>query len=307
MSTVEHWNAQLGLHRGFLHDRVRNAAFHAAITQTVKPGMRVLDLGSGSGIWACVAAKAGASYVAAVEFSDLALEARRTVTRNGLANIVAVIHDDVRNIRMNDFDVVIHELVGGLVWEEDMIALTAHAQTLLAPGGVLLPGTVHLSLCPWFVPGDRPRRADWSPVCSIDVAHMYESELAQWRAQRRATCVHGLPLDGQRAAPTRVYTAHLGIEREPLPPELRFEFVATRDGVASGLAGFMDIELAPGCAIRTSPWDPPTNWGQLYVPAEEPLVLEAGTRYEARMRPALSKSGWNIDWHSLVPTRHFFH
>jgi SAM-dependent methyltransferase len=302
MSGLAEWTSRFDLHRMYLRDGVRNAAYAAAIAHHVRPGSRVLDLGTGTGIWACVAAKAGAAKVVAVEFSDLADLARETVARNGLADVVDVVRADIRDIALaRDFDVVIHELIGGLIWEEDMVELTAiAADRCLRPGGVLVPGEVRVWMCPWQLPGDRPRRADWPRACGLDFGHLADDELARWR--RRATCVHGAP-GTMLAPPQLVHTTRLGIDRAP-PRELGFEAVAERDAVATGVLAFVEIDLGVS-AIRTGPLDAPTNWGQLYIPAAEPMRLDAGARYAIRVTPSPAPDGWDLDWHAVYPVRHF--
>jgi SAM-dependent methyltransferase len=298
MRPSETWDSQLGLHRDFLNDSVRNEAFEAAIARVVKPESRVLDLGSGSGIWACVAARAGAKRVVAIEYSDLALEAHKTVARNQLDHVVEVIRADIRDVQLaREFDVIIHELVGGLVWEEDMVELTHVArERFLVDGGVLLPGIVRVYMCPWQFAGDRPKRSDWGTVCGIDVSHMYESELAQWRANRRATCLHGIDGRGMLARPQLVHTSRLGIDREPYPTELRFDFIGERAAVATGVLGYMEIELDADHIIHTGPQDPPTSWGHIYVPAEQPLEIVAGARYEVRVAVHHAPNQWDVRW-----------
>jgi protein arginine N-methyltransferase 1 len=306
MSHIDDWIEQLPLHRMYLRDDVRNRAFATAIARHVTPGSRVLDLGSGTGIWACVAAKAGAGKVVAVEFSDLAEHARRTAERNGVADVVEVIRADIRELALErEFDVVIHELIGGLVWEEDMIELTALArERWLRPGGVLFPGEVTVWMSPWRIANDRPRRAEWTNTCGLDFTHMYEADLAQWRATRRPTSLHGLTGDGQLAAPVLVETVRLGLGGDPVPRELVFEVTAERDAIATGVLAFMTIDIG-GEVIRTGPEDPPTNWGQLYIPADEPFKLEAGGRYELRVVPNLVPSGWEVGCRAIVAVRHF--
>jgi ribosomal protein L11 methyltransferase len=62
-----------------------------AVEEQVEPGMRVLDLGAGSGILAIAAARLHASYVEAVEIESVAADVcRDNVERNGVAAIVTV-------------------------------------------------------------------------------------------------------------------------------------------------------------------------------------------------------------------------
>jgi len=63
----------------------------AALEELVVPGVRVLDLGTGSGILSIAAAKRGAASVRAVDIDPIAVaSARENVSANGVAGIVHV-------------------------------------------------------------------------------------------------------------------------------------------------------------------------------------------------------------------------
>ena len=69
-----------------LEDHKRTGAYYAAVMQNRAQfvGKTVLDVGTGSGILALFAAKAGARKVYAVEATDMAKHARRLVESNGV-------------------------------------------------------------------------------------------------------------------------------------------------------------------------------------------------------------------------------
>ena len=64
-------------HARMLHDDRRTGDYLAALVATIRPGDVVLDIGTGSGILAVAAARAGARHVYAVEASDIADVAER--------------------------------------------------------------------------------------------------------------------------------------------------------------------------------------------------------------------------------------
>jgi protein arginine N-methyltransferase 1 len=299
MAGVREWQGRIDLHKAYLRDRARNTAYRRAIERavTARTASRVLDIGSGTGIWACVAARAGAKRVVAVEWSEFAEVARETVKRNGLSGRVEVIRGDVTQYEPRErFDLVIHELVGGLLWEEDMLRILRDAkERLLEGGGTILPGRVELRALPYALPGDAYDGALWGDTIEgFDFGHLEPLDRAQWARARTARCVHGV-YDERRAvaSPASVYRAKLG-EDVALPPGLAWQFTATRDATVTGVLCFFDIELDAETRLSTAPWDPATNWGQLYVPAAEPLRVAEGATHEASLVPAMTRNGFRL-------------
>src|SRR5882762_7077378 len=73
-------------HRTLLADRVRNAAFHAALKHVIVPGeTTVADIGAGTGFLGFLAAKLGAKRVDLYEAAEIAEGARKQLRENCLA------------------------------------------------------------------------------------------------------------------------------------------------------------------------------------------------------------------------------
>src|ERR1044072_2390032 len=95
--------AQLGLNRAncqiiprwhfeMLNDEQRNAAFQRALTNLITPESVVLDIGSGTGLLAMMAAKAGAKEIITCEMvPQLAELTRDTVELNGLSDRIVTL------------------------------------------------------------------------------------------------------------------------------------------------------------------------------------------------------------------------
>ena len=79
--------AGLSEHEEMLSDTVRVDAYHRGIHGNVQPGDVVVDLGTGTGLLAMMASRAGAARVYAVEHSDFIDVARDIAQHNGFDNI----------------------------------------------------------------------------------------------------------------------------------------------------------------------------------------------------------------------------
>ena len=110
-------------HRTLLADRVRNAAFHAALARVVVKGKTtVADIGAGTGFLGFLAAKLGAKRVDLYEAAEVAEIARKLLRHNQLINCrIAQVHStDV--IDPDRVDLVVSETLGNYPFEENIIA-----------------------------------------------------------------------------------------------------------------------------------------------------------------------------------------
>lgn len=105
-----------------LKDRGRTDALIACMARIVEPGDVVVDIGSGSGILALAAARAGAQRVMAVEIDALMAGAlRRTIAANGLENRIEVIQGDARELSGVRADVVAAEIIDTGLLDEPFV------------------------------------------------------------------------------------------------------------------------------------------------------------------------------------------
>ncbi|MGJ9416426.1 methyltransferase domain-containing protein [Massilia sp. CMS3.1] len=128
-------------HHNMLMDQNRMNAFQAAIAHAVRPGMKVLELGGGTGVLSYFAAQQ-ADKVYCVEFNpDLVIEARRFLAMNPNGQKVEVIHADAfEYLPPEPVDVVICEMIHVAMLREKQVAvIEAFKERYLARFGGPLP------------------------------------------------------------------------------------------------------------------------------------------------------------------------
>lgn len=109
----------------------------AALARSVRPGDRVLDFGTGSGVLACAAARLGAAAVLALDIDpQAAAAARRNVALNGLDG-VTVAQADAPPTGGAPYDVVVANISAGVIVQVLPALLAA-----VRPGGRCLLGGI---------------------------------------------------------------------------------------------------------------------------------------------------------------------
>ncbi len=106
----------------------------SAIEQVLEPGTSVLDLGTGTGILAMVAARLGAGRVLAVDHDENAVvAARRNIRANHLAREIEVRHGSLKDIS-GRYDLVVANILAPVIIEMAHNGLA----TRVEPGGTLI-------------------------------------------------------------------------------------------------------------------------------------------------------------------------
>ncbi len=147
-------------HARMLHDDRRTGDYLAAIAAAVRPGDVVLDIGTGSGVLAVAAARAGARRVYAVEASDIAEVSARVLSANGVEDRVTLIPGWSRQIELPErADLLVSEVIGNEPLEEEILETTLDARRrLLKPDARLIPHTLTLLARPLLLPEDEARQ-----------------------------------------------------------------------------------------------------------------------------------------------------
>jgi len=128
-------------HHNMLMDQNRMHSFKSAIHYAVKPGMKVLELGGGTGVLSFFAAQA-ASKVYCVEYNpDMVREARKFLALNPNGHKVEVVHADAfEYLPPEPVDVVICEMIHvAMLREKQVEVIESFKRRYLAKFGGPLP------------------------------------------------------------------------------------------------------------------------------------------------------------------------
>ena len=137
-------------HRQMLADEPRNEVYDAMLRRHA-PGRRILDIGTGTGLLAMMAVRAGAEHVYACEINENKADlARDIIAKNGMSDKITLLRANSMDLDKDKdlgggVDAVLSELYTANVIGESLIQTHVHAQEeLTVPGAIFLPPKVSI-------------------------------------------------------------------------------------------------------------------------------------------------------------------
>jgi tetratricopeptide (TPR) repeat protein len=252
-----------GWHYAMLNDRARNDAFERAIARAA-PGRRLaLDIGTGSGLLAMMAARAGAERVVACEaIKPLAQVAARIVARNGYADRITVIAKRSTELVVGQdlpqpADLLISEILdAGLLGEGVMRTFRHATATLTTPDATIIPAgaTVRgvLIECPML------RRIN--PISEISGFDLSEFDVFRNPVAHQSFDISREP---HRAMSDFFELASFDFRRLPAEEATRsVELQAAADGTVHAIAFWFDLHLDDAVTLSTAPGSDSRHWRQ---------------------------------------------
>lgn len=266
--TVPTWHFVL------VRDEIRNQAYEDAIRRAVTPGCTVLEIGTGTGILAMMAARAGARVVTCESDPAMAAVARDVIAANGLADRIQVVNRhsselDVLAELGGRADLLVSEIVSNDLLSEGVLPAHADAVTrLLKPGAAVIParGRVRVAL------GYDRRWSDTriEEVSGFDLSHLNrvarpnrEIRIGSPRLSLRSEAADLFDFDFASSGPVRD-----GRERLEL---------ASAGGIVNGIAQWIALDLDSSATYENDPDNGvPSCWAALFWPFAEPIDTRAG-------------------------------
>jgi SAM-dependent methyltransferase len=284
------------LHYGsMIGDRARTEAYAEALRRTVRPGSAVLDIGTGAGILALLACRAGARKVYAIEPSPVVHLAEQLAAANECADRIVCIRNISTRIALPEpVDVVVSEVHGLLPPFGASLVSLIDAHRFLAPGGTMIPRQEAISAA---VVEDasayRPYVDNWNgDPYGVDLAigrTMVLNSVSKMRVE----------MSDLLTPPVRICVFdYLTLEDPDVAAE--FTSIATRSGTAHGIVAWFDSVLADGVTLSNAPGQPPLIFGQMFFPWQSPVAIDAGDRVDVTLHAKFIESDYVWAWNSRV-------
>jgi type II protein arginine methyltransferase len=271
-------------HFAMLNDTERNTALVEALERILPVGATVLDIGSGSGLIAMAAIRAGARRVITCEMNPLLAEiARQNIEAHGMSDAITVISKPSYLLRVGrdlpaPVDVLVSEIVDCALIGEGLLPSIRHARAhLLAPGGLMLPSAarlygqlLHSEAVLALNRVDKASEFDVSLMNAVATSGHFPVRLNTWPHRMMSRQVRLVDFD---------------LSRAPLDPGARWvTFEATADGEAHGLVAWFELDLGGGITLSNAPQNTASHWMQAMALFDTPVPVRAGENVSIHLR-----------------------
>jgi precorrin-6B methylase 2 len=281
-------------HIEMLDDVVRTRGFIRAVESAVRPGDVVVEVGTGTGVLAMAAARAGAERVYAIEAGAIADLAEENVAANGFADVIRVLRGWSTTLELPQrADVLITETIGSDPLDERIVEIVLDARRrLLRPGARIVPtrlavfGTA-VEVPEAFVAGfvhTVGRTKTWQGAYGFDLSPLVPAE--------RRLQGYRVPMSLTRqwprlSAPARLFEVDLRtVTSNTVVAEARAS--ADEPGRLDGALLHFVAEVAPGLTLSTDPQaaDVANSWSNVLslcpaMPIQRGRTLRFSYRWNA--------------------------
>lgn len=265
-------------HVPMMNDAHRNDAYQAALARAIHPETRVLEIGTGGGLLALMAARCGARSVTTCEtVTVLAETARKIVAANGYADRVTVVakHSTALEIGADmaeKADLVISEILSNeFLYEGVVPSLTDAQRRLLKPGGRIIPaaGSIKVALLGGAAAAPYLRVDD---ICGFDMRQF--NALVSRKKIIPAKYFDGELLSDDACAFTFDFTSLDKISTET--NTLRIPVQSA--GLCYGIIQWFHLQMDDEVEFENHPTveKPATSWTYPVYLFDEPIDVESG-------------------------------
>ncbi|MDH3282141.1 MAG: 50S ribosomal protein L11 methyltransferase [Gammaproteobacteria bacterium] len=276
-------------HISMLNDRTRTRTYIEAIRDTVTPGQVVVDLGTGTGVLALSAAKAGARHVYAIEQSRMSNCAANMFERNGCSDRITLLRGRSTDVNLPEpADLLISEIIGTSPFAEGILTYAEDAhRRLLKPGAESIPCRLRiyaqaLTVDPPLLAQHRfsaEQTANWADWYGLDFTALLEAVSERpYEFVANASAV-------RRSQPMTEPVCVTALQFPALETSLVADSVdcmAITDGTITGAVIYFEAWLTEQHRLTNAPTeiDDDSSWQCPVFLLEKPFSVHAGARLQ---------------------------
>ncbi|MFH1441170.1 MAG: 50S ribosomal protein L11 methyltransferase [Candidatus Omnitrophota bacterium] len=280
-----------------LKDKIRMTYYQNAISEVVKKGSVVLDIGTGSGILAYFAFQAGAKKIYAIEHGEIIEDAKKLAQLNRLNKKIIFLNGMSDKIELPEkVDVVISEILGNFGIEENVHKFTIDARKrFLKPGGMLMPCWLDLYLVP------VESKTIWEENIEIWNNNFFGFNLFPIRnyaiSQRYLTDCPGK--DRFLSKPALISHSNF-YEIDTMPSIFEAKFIINKTGGFQGWLGYFKAGLSKNIILSTDPKESVTHWKQVFFPIANTVRVKSGDEVYVKIKAIPRKNNIFWEWKTRI-------
>lgn len=296
--------SQMVHHDTMLADHVRVDTYARAIARHVNPGDVVLDLGTGTGVLAFLAAKHNPRVVHAIDHSPVIFRAQAVAQANGIERVQFHHVHSSNFVAPEPVDVIVHEQMGAALFDERMVEnLLDLRGRVLKPDGTILPSRFEFFIDPVELKESIPFAWQQRDIHGVDFSALRKAgELYDQALRFVRPCEIAQSLcDRSPLLAIDLNVAHSSV----LPQALNFSRPVIRTGRLDGfyvsfIAHFDEETYLDTCPLQNH--DPPNAWPHLLlrVPCRD---LAAGDQLSFSLHAGdlAERNTWRWRCHAQTP------
>ncbi len=262
-------------HFDMMNDRERNTAYLNALEASVK-NKTVFEIGTGSGLLAMMAARAGAKHVYTCE-KEMSIRhaAQEIIRKNGFQQTITVLDTWSTAVKIpqhipSPVDVLVAEVFGpGLLEEQALYFFQDARKRLLKPGGIIIPQRATM-YCALFESEEVAQRASVHSVCGFDLSLFngllddaaLQLTLSNFKHRLLSESIQMKRIDFTTDTPTE------SLEALSIP--------VRESGTCHGVVQWFQLSTDEHNTIDTSPFKQRTHWDQQVQVFAHPFPVHAG-------------------------------
>lgn len=280
-----------------IRDAVRMDAYSRALERAIEPGATVVDIGTGTGIFAMLACRFGAGHVLAIEPNDAISVAREIAKTNGFADRITFVQELSTKVSLpRRADVMISDLRGALpLFSGHIPAIIDARERHLAPRGTLIP----------------QRDTLW--IGLVSAANIYRRYTEPWTDNK-----YGLDMSAGQKIVTNTWETHSEVKPEDLlcapQPCMILDYTTInspnvdgavtwrvdRNAVGHGLCIWFDTVLAEDIRFSTAPGEHKSVYGNAFFPWSQTVDLQTGDIVSVHLRANMVGDEYIWQWRTRV-------
>ncbi len=280
-----------------MNDDVRTGQYINALKSVINHESVVLDIGTGTGLFALVACHYGARRVYALEPDDSIHLARELASANGYTDKITFLQELSTKISLSEkATVIVSDLRGVMpLYDHHIEAIIDARERHLAKRGVLIPrqdilqcALVHSPTLyeTYFTTGkDNAFKFDMQPLYKLArnlprYRKLFDDETILVTPQSWCTLdYHSVTSPNARG---------------------KLSWTMEQDGLAHGYRLWFDCELIDGFGYSTAPGKPKTVYGNMFLPLSEPVVLRKGDTVDIELQANLVGQEYIWRWDTWI-------